>query len=76
MEPEALTTAEIINIIIYLLPIIIWELYWKGVGLWRAAKLDHQKWFIAILILNTLGILPIIYLLILRNKKSKSNSKK
>lgn len=76
MEPEALSTAEITNIVIYLLPIIIWELYWKGVGLWRAAKLDHKKWFIAILILNTLGILPIIYLLILRNKKSKSNSKK
>ena len=46
---------------------IIWELIWKMIALWRAARNDQKGWFIAIGILNTLGILPIIYLLI--NKK-------
>ena len=40
----------------------IWELVWKGWALWRAAKNGQNGWFIAILILNTLGILPILYL--------------
>jgi len=35
----------------------------KGYALWKSAQAKHQWWFIAILVLNTLGILPIIYLL-------------
>jgi len=42
--------------------IIIWSLAWKGVAMWAAAKHSQKNWFIAILILNTLGILEIIYL--------------
>jgi hypothetical protein len=34
----------------------------KGYALWSAAKRDEKWWFIAILILNTLGILEIIYI--------------
>lgn len=49
-----------------LLPIlilaIIWLLFWKGLALWHAAKRNENKWFIAILILNTLSILDIFYL--------------
>jgi hypothetical protein len=43
--------------------IIIWVTIWKGIALWHAAQSKHKGWFVAILILNTLGILPIIYLL-------------
>jgi hypothetical protein len=42
--------------------LIIWAVAWKGVALWAAAKHSQKNWFIAILILNTLGILEIIYL--------------
>ncbi len=45
-----------------LTPLIIWEVFWKGKGLWRAAKKNQLGWFIAILVINSLGILPIIYL--------------
>ena len=41
---------------------IIWTLIWKGFALWRAAELKQKYWFIAILLINTLGILEIIYL--------------
>ncbi|MDO8565555.1 MAG: DUF5652 family protein [bacterium] len=41
---------------------ILWTLIWKGLGLWRSAGLRQKWWFLAILIINTLGILEIIYL--------------
>ena len=45
-----------------LLLLIAWTLPWKGVALWKAAKNGHKKWFVALLILNTLAILEIIYI--------------
>lgn len=43
--------------------IIAWVMVWKGLALWFSAQNKQKGWFIAILILNTLGLLPIIYLL-------------
>ena len=51
----------ILNPLILLL-ILAWTLPWKGVALWKAAKNSHKWWFIALLILNTLAILEIIYI--------------
>ena len=49
---------------------IIWSLLWKGLALWKAAGLGQKYWFLAILLINTLGILEIIYLFfIARNYK-------
>jgi len=49
---------------------LIWSLFWKGFALWHAAKKDDTAWFIAILILNTLGVLEILYLFVFaRDKK-------
>lgn len=42
----------------------------KGIALWRAAQLNQRNWFIALLIVNTLGILEIIYLLFVSKKYS------
>lgn len=53
---------QILNNPILLLLIVAWSMFWKGWALWRAAKNDQRNWFIAILIINTLGILEIIYL--------------
>lgn len=47
---------------LWLIPLIIWELVWKGIALWKSAKNNQRKWFIALFLLNTAGILPIIYL--------------
>ena len=40
----------------------IWSLYWKARALWRAAQTGEKRWFIALLIINTAGILEILYL--------------
>lgn len=42
--------------------LILWALAWKGVALWRAAKNDQKYWYVALLVINLLGILEIIYL--------------
>jgi hypothetical protein len=48
--------------------IAVWELAWKAFGLWRAAQLRQSGWFVAILLLNTIGILPILYLYVFSKK--------
>ena len=50
--------------------ILLWELIWKGKALWIAARKGSLYWFIALLILNTLGILPILYIFLF-SKKNK-----
>ena len=55
------------NVLLYIL--FIWSLFWKGIALWRSAQLHQRNWFIAMLILNTIGILEIIYLLRFAKKK-------
>jgi len=42
--------------------IIIWSLIVRGIALWKAAKQAQRNWFIVLLILNTAGILDLIYL--------------
>ena len=51
--------------------ILIWVLPWKGVALWRSAKNSHRAWFIVMLVLNTLAILPIIYIFFFSKKKKE-----
>lgn len=52
--------------------IIIWSLSIKGYALWHAARNEQKGWFIALLILNTVGILEIIYLLWFRPEPKNS----
>jgi hypothetical protein len=49
--------------------VVIWSLVWKGIALWRAAHNNHTAWFVVLLIVNTLGILEIIYLLTAGKKR-------
>jgi len=49
----------------------VWELCWKGFALWKAGKHDQLYWFIAILIVNSAGILPIVYIFFFQKKKSR-----
>jgi hypothetical protein len=42
---------------------LLWEIVLKGFALWYAARGNQKWWFVAILVLNTFGILPIVYLI-------------
>lgn len=58
-----------------LIPVIIWAGVWKGIALWHAARNKQLAWYVVILILNTLGILEIIYLLFFRKKEQSTKEK-
>ena len=57
---------------VWLLPIIIiliiWDTVWKLIAMWKAGRNNHLAWFICLAIFNTIGILPIVYILIHKNK--------
>lgn len=48
--------------ILLVLLLLVWSIVWKGIALWVTAKENHKPWFIMFLVLNTFGILEIIYL--------------
>jgi len=53
-----------------LVPLLVWSVATKGLALWYSARASQKVWFVALLVINTIGILEIIYLTIFR-KKSK-----
>jgi len=51
--------------------LIIWTTVWKGLALWKSARLGSKWWFIALLIVNTMGILELLYLFIFSKRDIK-----
>jgi hypothetical protein len=49
--------------------LMLWSLLWKGLALWHSAKRGEKWWFIAMLVINTVGILEIIYLFLVAKMK-------
>ncbi|HEY4508806.1 MAG TPA: DUF5652 family protein [Candidatus Paceibacterota bacterium] len=48
--------------------VTLWSLVWKGIALWKTARLSQKKWFIVLFLVNTLGILDIIYIRFIAEK--------
>jgi hypothetical protein len=61
---------------VFLIPLIIWEIFWKGWALWRAAKNESKVWFAVLLILNTAGILEILYIFVFSRSSTKASAGK
>lgn len=59
-----------------LIIIVAWSMVWKGLALWRAGRNNQLGWFIALLLINTMGILEIIYLLTAGKKPETKESGK
>lgn len=55
-----------------LILLALWVLPWKGVALWKAARNLEKKWFIALLVLNTLALLEIVYIFFFSKKKQQA----
>ena len=59
--------------------ILIWSIFWKGLALWHSARNKQKYWFVALLVINTIGILEIIFLALFkrdRNNDPKDVAKK
>ncbi len=62
-------TSEFSSIFIPLILVaVVWTIVLKGYSLWCAARGGQKKWFIVLLIINTFGILEIVYLIWFRPK--------
>ena len=55
--------------LLLLLLAVAWSAPWKGIALWRASRNGSLIWFIVLLVVNTLGILEIIYIFGFSQKK-------
>ena len=60
LQPQTLLQDPKFLVLFILL--LIWSIIWKGLALWKAARLSNKWWFLALLVVNTLGILEIIYI--------------
>jgi putative effector of murein hydrolase len=59
----------------WLTPLLLWSLVWKGLALWRSARNNQRYWFITLLVVNTAGLLEIIYLFFFAKKFKAATSK-
>lgn len=55
-----------------LLPLVFLDVTLKGWGMWRAARMSKNIWFIALLLVNSLGILPAIFLLLTKEEYERT----
>ena len=49
---------------ILFVPLILWSLFWKAWALWTAARRGEKIWFGVLMIINTAGILEILYIFV------------
>ena len=47
----------------FLVAAAVWVVVLKGFSLWYAARAGQKWWFVVLLVVNTLGIIEIVYLL-------------
>ena len=52
--------------------LVIWSMIWKGIALWKAGRKGDLGWFVALFLINTMGILEIIYIYGFANKAPKT----
>ncbi|OYV62928.1 MAG: hypothetical protein B7X03_03765 [Parcubacteria group bacterium 21-58-10] len=57
-----------------LIVILLWTIVLKGYALWYAARGSQKWWFIALLVINTVGILEIVYLIWFRPTSSHAHT--
>ena len=50
--------------------LVIWSFVWKAFALYRAGANRSPVWFVVLLVVNTVGILDILYLFIWGKKKN------
>ncbi len=74
---QQLTDAQLISllnnprVVSVLTVLAIWALIWKGFALWKAARNGSKPWYIALLVVNTVGILEILYIFVFSKKKNQ-----
>ena len=82
MNPLLSDLSAITDMPPWLLAVVItWSLFWKGLAMWKAARKNSPAWFVANLVINTVGIFEILYIYLfseikLDDLQSEKRSKK
>jgi hypothetical protein len=59
---------------LWFVALFLWVVTWKGIALWKAARQGRKEWFIPLLIINTIGVLEILYIYVFSRTKEKPES--
>lgn len=51
--------------------LVIWTMVWKGLALWKAAGEKKTVWFVVLLVINTFGVLDILYYFLFSKMQKK-----
>jgi hypothetical protein len=54
--------------------LLMWALPWKAWSMWIAAKKGQKAWFVALLALNTAGLLEILYIFVFSKHGEKTRA--
>lgn len=70
-------SASFLGLPVWALTLIsFWSLVWKGLALWKAGAVKKNViWFVVLLVVNTLGLLEILYLFWFSKIKLKKKGK-
>jgi tryptophan-rich sensory protein len=59
--------SPVLWIVIFLL--LLFTILVKGIALWKAARNGQKKWYIILFLINTAGILELLYIFVFSKKK-------
>ncbi len=73
MNPPDLSAFPFASMLgVWMIPVItvllLWMLVIKGIALWKAARNGHKVWFVALLVINSVGILELMYIFFVAKK--------
>lgn len=57
--------------VLLLVAIFIWSSVWKALALWKAGRKNSVPWFVVLFLVNTVGILEILYIYVFSEMKQK-----
>jgi predicted permease len=58
-------------LLVIIIAAVIWDGVWKLIALWKSARNNELAWFVCVAIFNTVGILPILYILFFQKTETE-----
>jgi len=52
-------------------PFVLFDIIIKAIALWKAAKNNQLYWFVALIVVNSAGVLPLLYIFLFQKKRKK-----
>jgi len=77
---NSLIPTELANLSWVIIVLALWSIVWKGLALWKAARRGEKYWFVALLVINLVGLLEMLYIFVItpwidsrKGKKAEQN---